>query len=90
MAPPLNSEIIAQINELSAEFEIQPSQLVDWGYLEKLENNTIRVSDFPEWAQYLIQDIDDPMEEIQFINYLLRLLSNPTNNPNRSDLDNFF
>lgn len=87
---PLNLEIIHQINSLPVEPDVKPSQLVDWDYLEKLENDSLRLSDFPEWAQYLIKDINDPTEEIQFINYLLRLLSNPTNNPDRTDLDNFF
>ena len=88
--PSINLEIIHQINSLPVALEIQPSDLVDWQYLEKLENDSLHISDFPEWAQYLINDIDDPIEEIQFINYLLRLLSNPTNNPNRTDFDNLF
>ncbi len=86
--PSINLEVIHQINSLPVELDLQPSNLVDWEYLEKLEDDSLCLSDFPEWAQYLIKDIDDPTEEIQFINYLLRLLSNPTNNPNRKDHDN--
>ncbi len=87
----LDPEIIKQINHFSLDFEIAvPDSLVDWSYLEAVENNLISMVDFPEWAQYLIKDIDDPDEEDRFVQYLLRLLSNPTNNTNHTDLHNFF
>ncbi len=87
----LDPEIINQINHFELDFDMETNtDLVDWGYLDALENNSITMADFPEWAQYLIKDIDDPAEEDRFIQYLLRLLSNPTNNTNHKDLNNYF
>ena len=87
----LDPDIIDQINGFTLDFgEYPQNSLVDWSYLDAIENDSITMSDFPEWAQYLIKDIDDPVEEDRFVQYLLRLLSNPTNNTNHKDLNNYF
>ena len=50
---------------------------VDWSYLDKLESGDIDTSQFPEWAQYLLLEIDDPQQELFLKQYLLSYLSNP-------------
>lgn len=76
---PVQEELIARVNEVLA---VLPEDdgwdtAVDWSYLDKLENGDIDTSQFPEWAQYLLLEIDDPQQELFLKQYLLSYLSNP-------------
>jgi tetratricopeptide (TPR) repeat protein len=75
----LQEDLIARVDEvLSALPEANGWQTaVDWSYLDKLENGDIDTSQFPEWAQYLLLEIDDPQQELFLKQYLLSYLSNP-------------
>jgi hypothetical protein len=76
----LADELVATIEALLDQFSWTPteSSLVDWSYLDVLESGDIDVSRFPQWAQYLLLDIDDPEEEEFLKRFLLSYLANPT------------
>ena len=76
---PVQEELIARVEELLAGLKenVRGNTAVDWSYLDKLENGDIDTSQFPEWAQYLLLEIDDPQQELFLKQYLLSYLSNP-------------
>ncbi len=76
---PVQEALIAGVDEvLSALPDDEGWQTaVDWSYLEALESGDIDTSQFPEWAQYLLLEIDDPQQELFLKQYLLSYLSNP-------------
>ena len=76
---PVQEELIASVEELLAGLKenVRGHTAVDWSYLDKLENGDIDTSQFPEWAQYLLLEIDDPQQELFLKQYLLSYLSNP-------------
>jgi tetratricopeptide (TPR) repeat protein len=76
---PLQEVLIARVAEVLAELpeDVGWQTAVDWSYLDKLENGNIDTSQFPEWAQYLLLEIDDPQQELFLKQYLLSYLSNP-------------
>jgi hypothetical protein len=53
-------------------------RLVDWHYLESLANDEIDTTHFPEWAQYMLLEIDDPQMESYLKQFLLSYLANPS------------
>lgn len=76
---PVQDELIARVEEVLAALPDDAAQntAVDWSYLNKLENGDIDTSQFPEWAQYLLLEIDDLQQELFLKQYLLSYLSNP-------------
>jgi tetratricopeptide (TPR) repeat protein len=76
---PVQEDLIARVEEVLAVLpdELSWKTAVDWSYLDKLENGDIDISQFPEWAQYLLLEIDDPQQELFLKQYLLSYLSNP-------------
>lgn len=75
----IQDELIAQVEEALAEMpdDVIGETAVDWSYLDKLENGDIDTSQFPEWAQYLLLEIDDLQQELFLKQYLLSYFSNP-------------
>ncbi len=76
---PVQAGLIARVDEVLAGLPEMTGweTAVDWSYLDKLENGDIDTSQFPEWAQYLLLEIDDPQQELFLKQYLLSYLSNP-------------
>ena len=76
---PVRRELVSLVNETLAALpdELDEQTAVDWSYLDKLENGNIDISQFPEWAQYLLLEIDDPQQELFLKRYLLSYFSNP-------------
>jgi hypothetical protein len=75
----VQAELIDRVDEVLAALpdDVGWQTAVDWSYLDKLENGDIDTSQFPEWAQYLLLEIDDPQQELFLKQYLLSYLSNP-------------
>lgn len=71
----LVGQITAVLNQIPP-FITDENRHVNWHYLDLLESGDIDVTAFPEWAQYLLLDIDDPQQEQFLKRYLLELLSN--------------
>ena len=76
---PVKEDLIVRIDEVLGALPENGSwqTAVDWSYLDKLENGDIDASQFPEWAQYLLLEIDDPQQELFLKQYLLSYFSNP-------------
>ncbi|MBK8906321.1 MAG: hypothetical protein IPM53_34420 [Anaerolineaceae bacterium] len=76
---PVQEGLIARVEEVLAGLpdEVSWKTAVDWSYLDKLENGDIDTTQFPEWAQYLLLEIDDPQQELFLKQYLLSYLANP-------------
>lgn len=76
---PVQEELIAKVEAVLASLsvDVEGDTAVDWSYLDKLENGDIDTSQFPEWAQYLLLEIDDLQQELFLKQYLLSYLSNP-------------
>ena len=76
---PTQAELIARVDEVLAALpeEAGWQTAVDWSYLDKLESGDIDTSQFPEWAQYLLLEIDDPQQELFLKQYLLSYFANP-------------
>lgn len=76
---PVQEVLITRVEEVLAKLpeEVGWSTAVDWSYLEQLESGDIDTSQFPEWAQYLLLEIDDPQQEMFLKQYLLSYLANP-------------
>lgn len=89
---PVQAELISRVDEVLAGLDetVGWETAVDWSYLDKLENGDIDSSQFPEWAQYLLLEIDDPQQELFLKQYLLSYLSNPPLfEDEEDDLDSF-
>ncbi|MCA9977314.1 MAG: hypothetical protein KC413_16260 [Anaerolineales bacterium] len=50
---------------------------VDWRYLDRLEKGEVDVTQLPEWAQYLLLELDNPEQEMLVLQYVLSVLANP-------------
>ena len=76
---PVQQGLIAKVEEVLAGLSdsVRGDTAVDWSYLDKLETGDIDTSQFPEWAQYLLLEIDDLQQELFLKQYLLSYLSNP-------------
>ncbi|WP_420644616.1 hypothetical protein [Candidatus Leptofilum sp.] len=76
---PVQAELKARVDAVLAALPEDEGweTAVDWSYLDKLESGDIDSSQFPEWAQYLLLEIDDPQQELFLKQYLLSYLSNP-------------
>jgi hypothetical protein len=76
---PVHEGLISRVDEVLAALpeEAGRQTAVDWSYLDKLNNGNIDTSQFPEWAQYLLLEIDDPQQELFLKQYFLSYLSNP-------------
>jgi hypothetical protein len=76
----LRPEMMQKLEELLGDSPIllPENDLVDWHYLDKLENEEIDISDFPEWAQYMLLEIDDVQVESYLKQFLLGYLANPS------------
>ena len=72
----LLGEITAVLNTLPSTEPPPTDSPVDWRYLDLLESGNIDTSQFPEWAQYMLLDIDNPRQEMFLKRYLLEYLSN--------------
>jgi tetratricopeptide (TPR) repeat protein len=88
----VQTELIARVDEVLAALPDDASwkTAVDWSYLDKLENGDIDTSQFPEWAQYLLLEIDDPQQELFLKQYLLSYLANPPLFDDGDEEDEFF
>ena len=88
---PSQTELIARVDAALAELpeEVSWQTAVDWSYLDRLESGNIDTAQFPEWAQYLLLEIDDPQQEMFLKQYLLSYLSNPPlfNDSDEDDAD---
>ncbi len=75
----MNVDLIAKVEDVLAGLpeEVQWGTAVDWSYLDKLESGDIDTSQFPEWVQYLLLEIDDPQQEMFLKQYILSHLANP-------------
>lgn len=80
MPPGLPPEMVQRLEELLGEspLPVPAKSLVDWHYLEKLESKDIDISDFPEWAQYMLLEVDDIQVESYLKQFLLSYLANPS------------
>ncbi|WP_420628144.1 tetratricopeptide repeat protein [Candidatus Leptofilum sp.] len=91
MPKPAQVDLIARVDEVLAGLPEERGweTAVDWSYLDKLESGDIDTSQFPEWAQYLLLEIDDPQQELFLKQYLLSYLSNPPlfDDSDEEDLD---
>lgn len=87
--PPLPDELLGKIEAAlgQAADSSSPAGPVDWSYLDALESGEIDVTRFPEWAQQLLLDIDDPEQAAYMKQYLLSYLANP---PLSEDDDDYF
>lgn len=79
---PVQADLIARVEEALGQFEPEkrPDSLVDWSYLDKLENGSlddINTDQFPTWAQQILAQIDDPEHRRFLIQLLLSRFSNP-------------
>ena len=76
---PVQEELVAKVEEVLVALPEESAwqTAVDWSYLDKLENGDIDTSQFPEWAQYMLLEIDDPQQELFLKQYLLSYFSNP-------------
>jgi tetratricopeptide (TPR) repeat protein len=76
---PVQEELVARVDEVLAALPESDDwqTAVDWSYLDKLESGDMDTSQFPEWAQYLLLEIDDPQQELFLKQYLLSYLANP-------------
>lgn len=72
----LVGEITAVLNTLPPADSPSADSPVDWHYLDLLESGDIDHSQFPEWAQYMLLDIDDPRQELFLKRYLLEYFAN--------------
>ena len=88
--PPLPDELRDKIEAALAQTITSPvgESPVDWSYLDALESGEIDVTQFPEWAQHLLLEIDDPEQAAFMQQYLLSYLANPPL-PEEED-DDFF
>ena len=82
LPPPIPADLIARVNEAlgPAEPEQARDSLVDWSYLENVENgriDDIDLDQFPAWARNALVQIDDPEHRQFLIQLLLKYLSNP-------------
>lgn len=80
LPPPVEAELVARVEEALAELEpveISSASRVDWSYLDKLESGDVSISDFPEWVQYLLLEIDDPDHLAWLKQFFLQRFSNP-------------
>lgn len=76
----LSATLVQKLEEILDEspLPLPEKSLVDWHYLDKLENNEIDIGHFPEWAQYMLLEIDDPQVESYLKQFLLSYLANPS------------
>lgn len=75
---PLSPDLTAKIE--SALGSPSPASLsgpVDWRYLDRLEAGDVDISRLPEWAQYLLLELDSPEQETLVLQYILSHLANP-------------
>ncbi len=80
LPPKLSTELI---NKIKAAFDSPltvptKDSPVNWGYLELLEMDAIDSSQFPEWAQYMLLEIDDIEQERHLKEWLVAYLANPS------------
>lgn len=80
MPPGLSPEMVQKLEVLLGEspLPLPEKSLVDWRYLDKLERDEIDISDFPEWAQYMLLEIDDIQVESYLKQFLLSYLADPS------------
>ncbi|MCP4359734.1 MAG: tetratricopeptide repeat protein [Chloroflexi bacterium] len=76
---PLTPELKTAVETILAQFQSETAvdSPVNWHYLDKLENGDVELSDFPEWAQYMLLEIENPAQQAYFKQWLLQYLSNP-------------
>jgi hypothetical protein len=76
----LSAKLIQKLEEILGDAVPAPEtkSSVDWQYLDKLENDEIDITHFPEWAQYMLVEIDDPQVESYLKQFLLSYLANPS------------
>jgi hypothetical protein len=72
----LLGEITAVLNTLPPPSPPPADGPVNWHYLNLLESGDIDSSQFPEWAQYMLLDIDNPRQEQFLKRYLLEYFAN--------------
>jgi hypothetical protein len=80
MPPSLPANLVQKFEEILGEssLPLPEERLVDWHYLESLANDEIDTTHFPEWAQYMLLEIDDPQMESYLKQFLLSYLANPS------------
>ena len=80
MPASLFPEMVQKLEDILGEWPIPlpENSLVDWRYLDKLEADEIDITDFPEWAQYMLLEIDDTHVESYLKQFLLSYLANPS------------
>lgn len=76
----LPPNLVHKLEEILGEslLPLPEKSLVDWHYLDKLESDEIDITHFPEWAQYMLLEIDDPQVESYLKQFLLSYLANPS------------
>ena len=79
LPPPFPEAVLEWIENTLPETAVTPDypSPVDWSYLDDLETGSIDIGRLPEWAQYLLLDIDDPTHEAMLLQYILSYLANP-------------
>lgn len=84
---PIQTDLVTQVKAVlaDAELDVAEDTAVDWSYLDKLESGDVRLSDFPEWMQYVLLAIDDPAHQAFLKQLLLQHLSNA--NLDSADVD---
>lgn len=74
LSPELTATIAAHLGSTPTETAVGP---VDWQYLDRLERGEVDITQLPEWAQYLLLELDNPEQEMAVLQYVLSLLANP-------------
>jgi len=82
----LTPELKTAVEKILAQFQNETAvdSPVNWHYLDKLESGDVTLSDFPEWAQYMLLEIENPAQQAYFKQWLLQYLSNPPDDKNDS------
>jgi hypothetical protein len=80
LPPSLPANLVQKLEEILGESPLPAPEesLVDWHYLDKLGSNEMDITDFPEWAQYMLLAIDNPQIESYMKQVLLSYLANPS------------
>lgn len=82
---PLTESLSQALANLLGETSLPKNEVVDWSFLQQIEDDTIDVSQFPSWVQYVLKDIEDPHHEQVLKHLFLSHFSNVLPNDEESE-----